>query len=258
LTDPSRELVLLQISDVHLRSAPGEKLLGVDTWDSVQAVLDQALAERAPDAVLVTGDVAHDPQPEVYARFREMLAERVPSPSLILPGNHDVLMAMGECGGQLDVGGWRVVAMDSHVDDEPAAEVDEAEVVRLKAACAAAEERHILVATHHPPVPVDCPWLDKDRIQNGPELIEWLAEHTTVRGIVFGHAHQTIETGLHGITLLGAPSTCFQFEPRSERFAVDGLKPGYRWLFLSPEGSIRSEVRRVEDYPLDIDLSGFR
>ena len=251
-------LTVLQISDVHLRREVGDRLLGVDTWDSVVAVLDQALGERSPDALLVTGDVAHDPEPRVYARFKALLAERFSGPVLMLPGNHDVLAAMGELPAALELDGWTVLALDSHVDDEPQAEVDQRELSRLQEACRTAAGEHVLVATHHPPVDVGCPWLDKDRIQNGEELLEWLSGHGAVKAMVFGHAHQIVETSYRHISLLGTPSTCFQFAPRSERFAIDVEQPGYRWLQLGADGSVGSEVVRLDDYALNVDLTQFR
>ena len=260
MTDRARSeaLTVLQITDVHLLARPGDRLLGVDTWDTVNAVLDHALDRVRPDAMLVTGDIAHEPEPAVYERFETLIGSRFGGPVLMLAGNHDVLAAMGpSVVSELDIGKWTIIALDSHVDDEPAASVDELELARLKACCRSARGEHLLIATHHPPVTVDCPWLDKDRIQNGEELLEWLSEHTAVRAMVFGHAHQIVEASHRQIQLFGTPSTCFQFAPRSQRFAVDERKPGYRWLQLESDGSVISTVQRVEDYPLSIDLSSF-
>jgi len=262
LTDSSahESLTLLQITDVHLRASPGSKLLGVDTWHSVNAVLDQALTEDAPDAILVTGDVAHDPDPAVYRRFEDLITTRYAGPVLVLPGNHDVGSRMGpfDALDRLDLGVWAILSLDSHVDDEPQACVDERDFQALKTGCSQTHAEHILVATHHPPLAVDCPWLDKDRIQNADELLEWMSEHSTVRAMVFGHAHQEIDSSYRHIALLGTPSTCIQFAPRSRRFAVDEQKPGYRWLYLDADGTVRSRVCRVDDYPLTIDLSQFK
>lgn len=255
-----KTLQLLQITDVHLRAVEGETLLGVDTWHSVTAVLDQALDEHRPDALLVTGDVAHDPEPDLYARFYGWLKARYPGPILVTPGNHDIAANMGPLleAGSLTLPGWQVVTLDSHVDDEPQAQVSKSDFTALRAACDKAADAHLLVATHHPPVEIGCPWLDRDRIKNGHELLEWMAEHGGIRAVVFGHAHQEINLTHRHLDLLGTPSTCMQFEPGSEQFSVDDRKPGYRWLMLSEDGSIRSEVRRVVDYPLEIDRSAFK
>jgi hypothetical protein len=39
---------------------------------------------------------------------------------------------------------------------------------------------------------------------------------------------------------------------------VDEQKPGYRWLLLGEDGTVGSEVRRVQHYPLQIDRSAFK
>ncbi|MEM8767919.1 MAG: metallophosphoesterase [Pseudomonadota bacterium] len=259
---------VLQITDVHLRAEAEARLLGVDTYASAAAVLEQALAEGTPDALLVTGDLTHDPEAAAYRRFVALIRSYFSGPTLVLPGNHDVLAAMtvlAEAGltePQLRLGPWQILALDSHVDDAPEAEVDAEEVERLRRQLVDSEAEHVLIATHHPPIPIGCPWLDKDRIQNGSELLESFSEHGTVRAMVFGHAHQEISSTHRDIALLGTPSTCFQFEPGSERFAIDERQgerqPGYRWLSLGADGSLHTEVKRVHDFPLTIDRSQFR
>ena len=66
-----------------------------------------------------------------------------------------------------------------------------------------------------------------------------------VRAYVGGHIHQELDAGAGAVRVLATPSTCFQFAPRSERFAVDDALPGYRWLTLDENGGIDSCVGRV-------------
>ena len=119
---------------------------------------------------------------------------------------------------------------------------------------AAVGDRHVLIATHHPLVDVGCPWLDKDRLQNAKQLLECLSEHSAVKSLVFGHAHQTVEAHFGHIQLYGTPSTCFQFEPASVAFSIDDAAPGYRWLTLSADGTITTEVGRAVDFEISVDL----
>jgi len=42
------------------------------------------------------------------------------------------------------------------------------------------------------------------------------------------------------------PSTCAQFLPHSEQFAIDPAPPGYRRLTLRADGSIDTEVVRLD------------
>ncbi|MFU8817118.1 MAG: metallophosphoesterase, partial [Pseudomonadales bacterium] len=81
----------MQITDTHLLPEAGATLIGVDTADSLQAVLQQALAEHTPDAILATGDLVHDdPTGAGYQRFRRLVGGLYGGPILHLPGNHDL------------------------------------------------------------------------------------------------------------------------------------------------------------------------
>ncbi|MCZ6618661.1 MAG: phosphodiesterase [Gammaproteobacteria bacterium] len=249
---------VLQITDCHLLSERGKRLLGVDTEDSLRAVLSQALSEVTPDALLVTGDIAQHPDAETYARFTALVGEYFTGPMLNIPGNHDLWAPMRSILSEpalLDLGGWQLIGMDTHVDDDVAARLHPADEELLREACAGAGNTHLLIACHHPPIELSCPWIDKHRLQEGADLLGWLSGHPCVKGMVFGHAHQMVDTSYEQITLMGTPSTCFQFAPHSERFTIDKTMPGYRWLHLEEDGNIRTEVCRVEGYPLHIDLS---
>jgi Icc protein len=252
---------VLQITDLHLRAVAGERLIGVDTDASLRAVLQAAMAQQAPDALLVTGDVAHDPEPQAYQRCLDIIAEFYSGPKLLLPGNHDVAAAMvpsAYAQQQLNVGDWTLLAMDSHVDDQPQAKVEPEHWQWLQEQLRRCGSRPVLLATHHPPVLIDSPWLDKDRIQDAAELLDWAAVNANVKALAFGHAHQEVsalhESAAGDIALLGAPSTCFQFAPGSQQFSVDQQPPGYRTWQLYADGNFSSQVHRVTDFTINIEL----
>jgi len=252
---------LLQITDLHLRGSAGKRLIGVDTDASLRAVLQAATAQQMPDALLVTGDVVHDPNPQAYQRALDIIAEFYAGPMLLLPGNHDVSAAMipsAYTQQRLDIGGWTLLAMDSHVDDQPEALVEPANWRELQTQLQALAPRPVLLATHHPPVTLGSAWLDKDRIQNADELLDWAAANASVKALAFGHAHQEV-SALHAstagdIALLGAPSTCFQFAPGSQQFSVNEQPPGYRAWQLYADGNFSSQVHRVTDFTINITL----
>ena len=50
-----------------------------------------------------------------------------------------------------------------------------------------------------------------------------------------------------GVRLLATPSTCAQFLPHSNEFAVDGRPPAYRRLTLQPDGTLDTEVVWVDE-----------
>ena len=45
---------------------------------------------------------------------------------------------------------------------------------------------------------------------------------------------------------MSSPSTCAQFLPNSDDFALDVRSPGYRWLELSDNGAMHTKVVWVE------------
>ncbi|MFU8814141.1 MAG: phosphodiesterase, partial [Pseudomonadales bacterium] len=146
----------------------------------------------------------------------------------------------------------------THVDGQAQGLLGAARRQALLARIASATGAHILLACHHPPLSIDSPWLDQQRIPDGRELLESVAADDRVRGLVFGHVHQEVTTRFAGLAVLGTPSTCFQFEPGSQRFAIDRSPrsgvPGYRWLELHADGALASDVRRADGYAMNIDL----
>jgi len=70
---------------------------------------------------------------------------------------------------------------------------------------------------------------------------------------VWGHIHQHFAQRRNGIQLLATPSTCIQFLPGSERFALDPVPPGYRWFDLHADGTFTTGVQRLQEIPGEID-----
>ena len=251
---------MLQISDLHLLERPADRLLNVDTSASLSAVLAAAWAQRRPAALLVTGDIGHTPTRKTYQRCLGLLRKRHSGPLLCLPGNHDRLVPMLAAGlptASFTLGRWWVAGWDTHADEQDRARFNAADWRALQAGAEAAVAANVpfaLIATHHPLIDVGCPWLDKDRLDNVEEVLESLGRMTSVKALVFGHAHQVVEGRRGPLRLLGAPSTCFQFKPGSAAFAVDDAAPGYRWLHLFDDGRLETEVVRVAGFPMHVKL----
>ncbi len=240
-------LTVLQVTDTHLFPDPDASLLGVCTQDTLDAVLDQAFGEAQPDAVIASGDLAQVGELATYQRFLATLRSRFSGPCLCVPGNHD----LGEPfeailpTEPLRLGGWDVVGVDTHIDHRVDGEVAVDELHRLGEALSGSAGRHALVVGHHCPVEVGAPWLDAHRIANADALLAVLGAHERVRGYLGGHVHQEVDRRVGGLRVLASPSTCFQFAPRSERFALDDAAPGCRWLTLYDNGVIETRVARL-------------
>jgi len=89
-------------------------------------------------------------------------------------------------------------------------------------------------------------WLDRVALENSEEFFSLLDRYDNVRAIVWGHVHQAYEGMRKNVRLLATPSTCAQFLPHADEFAVDRRPPAYRTLELRSDGSLLTEVVWVE------------
>ena len=223
---------LLQFSDPHLFASPHGTLRGVATLASMQRVLAHAGGRRLNiDALVCSGDIVND-EPEGYTHFARVLGE-FGKPVYCIPGSH------------VDLGAWRVVLVDSCKPGQVRGYVSAAELAALDAALGSAPQ-YAIVFVHHHPVSMASRWLDAIGIDNADEFLRVLDAHPQVRAISWGHVHQSFDARRHGVRLLATPSTCAQFLPLSDGFAVDSQPPAYRRLTLQPDGQLETEVVWVD------------
>jgi Icc protein len=244
------DLRLLHITDTHLFADDDARLRGVDTARTLAAVLAQAARDpRRADAVLVTGDLSQDETAGAYRRFRELLA-RARAPVWCLPGNHDAPHFMEEAlgappfhvGGVLHTAGWCVLLLTSYLAGDHGGRLAPSELTWLELMLKEHARKHVLLAVHHHPLPLGSRWLDELNLYNAADLFAIVDRSPQVRAVVAGHVHQESDLTRNGVRYLTTPSTCFQFLPRVDSFAVDTRPPGFRWLDLLPDGRIETEV----------------
>ncbi|NWO08375.1 MAG: 3',5'-cyclic-AMP phosphodiesterase [Alteromonadaceae bacterium] len=253
-------LRVLQLTDPHLMADEQGSLLGINTRDSLNAVIDEALsAHGQPDLVLATGDITQDASEAAYRYFGERLNE-FGCPSLWIAGNHDdsaVLVSIAkefQTGQkQLVQGGWHFVMLDSSVPGKVYGELDSTELEFLQRALVEHPDLPTMVCLHHHPVSIGSAWMDKIGLTN-PELFwQILEQHPQVRIVLWGHIHQDFHQQRNGVHLLATPSSCIQFETGSEGFAVEPAAPGYRWFELSASGEFQTEVGRATRFEFELD-----
>ena len=252
---------VVQLTDTHLKGYSGGKLLGLDTDHSLQAIVDLVNAEYAePDLLLGTGDLADSGAEDAYRRLNGYFGQ-VTSHHYWLPGNHDLRDVMVEVAGEerlpgeLRIGAWQILMLDSQVPGEVGGRLGEAECARLDAGLAAAERDGLfsLVCLHHQPVPVGAAWLDEQMVADADRFFEILRNYPRTRGVLWGHVHQELDQYCEELRLMCTPSTCVQFLPGETDFAVDAKAPGYRWLELSPAGMIRTGISRADAQAFTVD-----
>lgn len=255
-------VVLVQLTDSHLFAQAGGKLLGMATGESLQRVVELAIAEQPRiDLLLATGDLSQDGSVASYRQFCEILGQ-VNAPARWCPGNHDELAAMREATRGtptmepiLDIGSWRIILLDTLVDGAVFGMLDDAQLQLLDSALLAATDRNCLICLHHHPVPIGCSWMDAIGLRNADALFAVLDRHPQVRAVLWGHIHQEFDQWRNGVRLLASPSTGVQFMPGSESFQIDTLAPGYRWLRLHDDGRLETGVSRVVGIAFEVDYS---
>lgn len=252
-------VVLLQITDPHLHAAADSRMRGVRTYETLLAVLDNAKNHTRwpPDAIIVTGDIVQDESRVGYERFRETM-EPFGIPVFCMPGNHDDPQLMAEvlaeypfqvCG-DTTIKGWTLVFLNTFVSGDDGGTLGATALAALDETLAACSNHHALICMHHQPLPMGSAWLDGVGLRDAERFLVCIARHDHIRGVLWGHVHQASDRVRDGVRFLSTPSTCSQFLPDSEFFALDNLPPGSRWLTLEADGRIDTQVEWLQDADL--------
>lgn len=239
--------VLLQVTDPHLHANAASKMRGVNTYDTFLAILEHVQRDRRwpPDAIVATGDLVQDESREGYERFKSCL-DRLGVPVFCIPGNHDDPVLMAEvlreppfqvCGDAL-LGRWRLIFLSTYLKGEDAGAVGNDALAALDRQLAAHPENPTLICMHHQPVPMGSAWLDGVGLMDAAAFFQVADKHAQIRGIVWGHVHQASDRQRGDVRLLSTPSTCAQFLPGHDFFALDNRPPGCRWMSLLDDGRI--------------------
>lgn len=252
--DSAAPVRILQLTDTHLFASADGRLRGVDTRASLEAVV-RSVADRAwpADIVAATGDIGHDQTAAAYERFKALVAA-LNVPVYCIPGNHDIRETMRRTLADppfhycetLEIGHWLIAGIDSCKEHEAAGHIDNDELGRLARELARTSRPHAAVFLHHPPLPMQSRWLDKVGLENAAAFLDVVATAGNVRTIVFGHVHQAFDVNFGTARVIGTPSTCAQFLPKSDRFAIDVRPPAYRHITLLSDGGVETELFWVD------------
>jgi Icc protein len=245
-------LKLTQITDLHLGSTADYQLRGHNTLASLRSVLQAIECNgRGEDLLLITGDLASDSQLGAYQQLDQLLNENSKR-ALWLPGNHDDVDAMREKlvhYPQITVyesGNWAILTVDSSQEGKPGGRIADWQLQQLESNLNQLADKFVLVAMHHSPVLVNSLWLDQHRIANQLQLYDLLQSHGNVKAVVNGHVHQQCDSDWDGLAVYSTPSTCTQFQPLSDHFALSSQPPAYRWFDLHANGHIDTGVQFVQ------------
>jgi len=226
-------LRFIHITDTHIAADPAFESHGRSPLPRLEELVRAINALSFPvDFVLHTGDLAEDRSEEAYVLARRVLAGLRP-PIHYVAGNHDdaevlqkVMLGRAPSGPRFDymlsAAGIVVAVFDSRGPKDPAGTLTDDQLGSLRALCAP-EGPPLVIAIHHPPLPLDSRWLDEGwataagqgatmLLDRGPEFLEAVTPaRDRIRGVFFGHVHRAFQVVRRGILFSSAPSGFVQF-----------------------------------------------
>src|SRR5690348_12220 len=226
-------MLLAQLTDPHVSDDdPGA---AAALGRAVGAVLE---LRPAPDAVLVTGDLADHGSPSEYASVRELLAP-LPMPVATLAGNHDDPVALDGVD-ELRTGGYRILLCPTA---QPGRDDGRLDVERLASRL---DDTLTIVAMHHPPLLTGVDALDAIGLppEDRTALAELLAHAPQVRRVIAGHVHRSASATLGGCGVVTAGSTYRQARLELETDALELVagEPAVYALHADVRGELVSHV----------------
>ena len=243
-------LQLIQITDTHFCADPDWLIRGVNPRNTLACVLESARTDlQNTDLILATGDLSEDGSDASYQELNRIFG-KLAIPVMPLPGNHDLPERLTACldadnmihQGYRILGNWQIITLDSARPDHIGGRLAPVQLHHLQQRLQAEPERHTLVALHHPPVEIGSRWMDEIMLASAHELFNILDQQRQVRAVIWGHIHQEYSSIRNNVMLLGTPSSCIQFKPAQDAFALDTTRPAYRRLRLYPDGKLDTEV----------------
>lgn len=225
-------MIVAHVSDLHLDGTGPRR----ERAQRVAGYL-RALAP-APDAVVVTGDVADHGDPAEYAEAADVLDGLDP---LVVPGNHDDPGALAAVFGRVD----RVHRHDGAAfalccttvpgEGHGALSAEGMDTV----GGLAGEPGPVVVALHHPPMPVGHLAMDRIALRDPAALAAVLARRTGPTLVLCGHLHTPLVTTFAGHPLVVAPgvaSTLRMPDEPGDGPVREPSEPGLALHVLRPDG----------------------
>lgn len=265
-TDALGNLAFLQITDTHLFADRDKDLLGIKTVQSFEAVVAHAKKYPHCQAILSTGDLSQDHSSDSYIGFSNHI-KTLNLPCYWLPGNHDMQSVMlpsllKEGLAQTKViqsKHWQIILLDSQVEGVPHGFLSDDQLQFLQQTLESNPDKHTLICVHHHILEVGSAWLDQHILKNNEQFLTLIKPFDNVAAVLSGHVHQSGDQMQEGVRFITTPSTCVQFKPNSDDFALDSAAPGYRYLQLKSNGEIETVVERIDQdaFSVDPDATGY-
>jgi 3',5'-cyclic AMP phosphodiesterase CpdA len=224
--------VIVQLTDMHI-GPPGSRPYGVDTAAQFREVARVVRAmDLEPAAVLLTGDLSDEGEPESYEHLRELVADEldpIGAPVLSVVGNHDHRASfraayLGETDPSddepyhyvVDLAAVRLVMADSYVAGKVSGRLGDRQLAWIDEQLADAGDRLPIVAVHHPAVPRGVPRPDDYLLEDRDAFGDVIIRHE-VGAVLCGHGHVTTAATFAGTLHVAAPATAYLLDPSRRR-----------------------------------------
>lgn len=258
---------ILQITDLHLFSSKETKLVGVNTFQSIQRVLAKIsddIKQNHANLIILTGDISQDYSTASYKIAADLL-QQFTCPIAITMGNHDHQTFFTEVFGQpsqviSNINNWKILVLNSNRSQHVDGQLSDNELDFLQKSLAASGKLPVLIFLHHHVLPVGSYWLDKIGLSNDKQFLEIIDQYQNIKAVICGHVHQEMLVIRKNVPFYSTPSTSWQFEAKSHNFKLDTLMPGYRWIDLYQDGTFKTGVIRIdydEKFVPDISSKGY-
>ena len=241
--------LLIQITDTHILTKGKLLYDAVDTAIHLQeSVAEINAMDPQPDLVMITGDLVEIPSDSSYSYFDELIAP-LKAPVFVIPGNHDDPEIMWKhFGGTsmfpgkppsyqyvIDDYDFRILALNSHLDDTELPKFGEQRLRWLKQALAESD-KPTLIAIHHPPMKTGVYFIDMVGEAWYRGIKDVLAINPQVQLIICGHGHQELIGRIGNVPVYMAGSTAHQLiagrvKDRAPSFDRNRVAPVlHQWL----------------------------
>jgi Icc protein len=241
---PDPRFTIAHLSDVHLLSPGRKQYEAIVPEVGLMQVLERLSRLRlVPDALVFTGDLADKAEPAAYARLRglvEPFAAEIGAQVVWVMGNHDerAAYALGLFDVDLgdledlavpaqdavyDVGGLRIVALDTSVPRYHHGELSDQQLAWLADVLATPAPHGTLLALHHPPIPV--PMVPQAAIIELHEMdrLRAVLEGSDVRAVMGGHYHYSTYSTFAGIPVSVASASCYTTDVAPKGRLISGV-----------------------------------
>ncbi|HWA80858.1 MAG TPA: phosphodiesterase [Acetobacteraceae bacterium] len=260
-------MLLAQLTDLHVCPVGVAANRVVETNTLVERAFRMVSRMRpAPDAVILSGDLAENGLMEEYEVLVGLIERYLSCPVYAVPGNHDrrenFRRALGHLPGVTVDPGFvqyaiethpvRLVMLDTLVPGGGYGRLRPEQLDWLDRTLAEEGRKPTIIAMHHPPFDCGIAHMDRIKLEDAEAFAAIIARHPQVRRILCGHVHRPVTTHVAQAIASIAPSVAHQvaldLDPAGpSAFVME--PPAFQVHRINAAGAIVSHTAYVETYP---------